>query len=83
MCILIGILIYIIGVGALFGFAALLAVVPLQAWMAKCAGDLRRGAVKYTDRRVGLMREIINAILVIKFYAFENSFAKEIESSRR
>lgn len=35
---------------------------------------LRRSLMQWTDKRVGLMNEIINSMQMIKFYAWERPF---------
>lgn len=47
------------------------------------SATFRNRTTKRTDTRVRLMNEIINAIQIIKFYAWENSFAKVIEKTRK
>lgn len=45
-------------------------------------GMFRRNILKWTDKRVGLMNEIINGIQMIKFYAWERSFTAEVSKAR-
>ena len=41
-------------------------------------GALRRRTIKFTDARIQLMSEIINAIKLIKLYAWETAFADKV-----
>ena len=43
----------------------------------------RRQIAKYTDKRVGLMSEIIAGIQVIKMHCWEKPFAERVASIRR
>ena len=53
------------------------------AWLSRQFFQLRGKTAKRTDERISLMNEIINGIKVIKMYAWESSFAKLIEKTRR
>lgn len=43
----------------------------------------RRSLMQWTDKRVGLMNEVINSIQMIKFYAWESSFKAAVMDVRR
>ena len=61
-----------VGVGpGLLGLASQLALLPLQNYLAGSIGRVRRTMVNHTDERVKLMNEILQAIRVIKVYAWE------------
>ena len=51
--------------------------------MSKQFSTLRGETAKKTDERISLMNEIINGIKVIKMYAWETLFARQIENARR
>jgi hypothetical protein len=44
--------------------------------------QFRGKAVRYTDQRVKLMSEILIAIKLVKFYAWEAPFAKRVSEAR-
>ena len=50
--------------------------------MARWFSRLRLMTAEKTDERVGLMNEILNAIRVIKMYAWEKPFAKMVDDAR-
>lgn len=52
------------------------------AYIGKMSATFRNRTTKRTDIRVRLMNEIINGIQIIKFYAWEQNFAKVIAKIR-
>ena len=64
------------------GMAAILVSVPLTGIVAGRLFGLRSRLVKLADRRVNLISEVVNGIRVIKFYAWEASFADRIKAVR-
>lgn len=77
-----GVMIWVIGVSALSGFAVLLLFSPLQAQIGSKLATLRRSTAKITDERVRVMSELLNGIRLLKFYGFEASFAEKIAGIR-
>ena len=78
-----GILIGEVGYGpALAGMAILVLIVPLQNRMAGKIGLIRRSMIKSTDKRVMLINEILQAIRIIKLYAWEAPMEKRVQQSR-
>ena len=72
-----------VGVGSgLLGLASQLALLPLQNYLADSIGRVRREMVKHTDERVKLMNEILQAIRVIKVYAWEIPMEKRVMDVR-
>ncbi|XP_066157428.1 ATP-binding cassette sub-family C member 4-like isoform X2 [Euwallacea fornicatus] len=83
-CCLITFLIYLeIGVAAVYGMTAVLMISPLQVLMSLGASYLRVRAGARTDARVRHMNEVIQAIQVIKMYAWENAFIGVINRLRK
>eukprot|EP01147_Barroeca_monosierra_P006554 gene6554-319_t len=74
--------IYLIGPAALAGSFIFFLTLPVQALFASSSGKLRHLALKSTDQRVQLMNEILTNIKLIKMYAWESSFALQIQSVR-
>ncbi|CAL8127054.1 unnamed protein product [Orchesella dallaii] len=66
----------------LTGVALLVLFVPFQSQMGRLFGKLRLQVAERTDRRVRIMSEIVNAIRIIKIYAWEKSFAKLVADAR-
>ncbi|XP_011211265.2 probable multidrug resistance-associated protein lethal(2)03659 isoform X1 [Bactrocera dorsalis] len=72
-----------IGIASLFGVAAMLLFIPLQAFLGKMTSKLRLRTALRTDERVRMMNEIVSGIQVIKMYAWEKPFGKMIQFVRR
>eukprot|EP01122_Echinamoeba_exundans_P011726 TRINITY_DN4766_c0_g1_i1.p1 TRINITY_DN4766_c0_g1~~TRINITY_DN4766_c0_g1_i1.p1 ORF type:complete len:1175 (+),score=383.98 TRINITY_DN4766_c0_g1_i1:538-4062(+) len=75
-------LIVLTGVSALIGLGILLLLVPFQFWLARLMTVYRRSGIAATEHRVGIMHEILLAIKMVKFYAWEESFAKKVSEIR-
>eukprot|EP00795_Rhopilema_esculentum_P002545 gene2545-740_t len=71
-----------IGVSSLSGLGLLLLLAPLQMGMGKLLMNFRRQIVKYTDRRVKVMNEVISGMRVLKLYTWEDPFTQLVESLR-
>lgn len=56
------------------GLALMFLLAPVTATVAKNLAMLRRSTVQWTDKRTGLMGELVNGIRVVKFYAWEVPF---------
>jgi ABC-type multidrug transport system fused ATPase/permease subunit len=79
-----GILIGEVGVGpALAGMAVLAVLVPIQNNLSGTIGNLRRAMVKHTDNRVMLINEILQAIRIIKLYAWEAPMEQRVRQCRK
>lgn len=82
--IVMGILIGEVGVGpALAGMAVLVFLVPVQNQLSGTIGELRRAMVKHTDKRVMLINEILQAIRIIKLYAWEAPMEQRVRQTRK
>lgn len=64
------------------GLAIMLSLGPLAGRLSRVLGKLQRARVGWTDKRVGVVNEVITGIRVIKFYAWETSFMKRIQEYR-
>uniref|UniRef100_UPI00358FE290 ATP-binding cassette sub-family C member 12 isoform X2 n=1 Tax=Myxine glutinosa TaxID=7769 RepID=UPI00358FE290 len=67
---------------ALVGIAIFLLYWPIQLIMVRMTGRFRRNAIVHTDNRVCIMNEVLTYIKLIKMYAWEQSFANEINEIR-
>lgn len=64
------------------GLGVMLLLIPITAKLSVHLAMLRRSLLKWTDKRVGLMNEVVNGMLMIKFYAWEDSFKKDVMECR-
>ncbi|KAF2069971.1 hypothetical protein CYY_008709 [Polysphondylium violaceum] len=78
----IGLLYRAIGWPTFVGFGLMIFAVPLNGIAAKKLTEVRRNMIKHTDARVKTTNEILQAIKIIKLYAWENSFARKVNDRR-
>jgi ATP-binding cassette, subfamily C (CFTR/MRP), member 4 len=71
-----------IGVFGFVGIVFIISFVPINAFIGKLAATFREKTAERTDIRAKLMSEIINGIQIIKFYVWEENFAKAIAKVR-
>lgn len=67
---------------ALAGLGMMFSIMPIQKYLAKNIGLVRRGMIQTTDERVKLTNELLQAIRVIKMYAWEIPIEKRIHAIR-
>ncbi|KAJ7440231.1 ABC protein [Mycena latifolia] len=72
-----------LGPSALAGFALFLVVIPLQERVMAQQFILRRGSMRYTDERAGVVLEVLSAMRVVKYFCYEGSFLARIFDVRR
>ena len=64
------------------GIAYMFLLMPINTWVFAVVGKMRRKVLKHSDSRVKMMNEILTGIRIIKFYAWERPFGKEVERVR-
>lgn len=73
-----------LGAGPAFaGIAALLALIPLQGLFGRFFVRQRQATVKFTDSRVKTTGEVLQGILALKMFAWEEPFTCLIHSIRQ
>ncbi|KAJ8980285.1 hypothetical protein NQ317_005204 [Molorchus minor] len=72
-----------VGYAAVIGIATMLVFLPIQVILGSRMSVLRRKAAVRTDERVRQMNEIVQAMQVIKMYAWENAFTQLIYQLRK
>lgn len=64
------------------GIAFMLGLVPINGVVFSKISKMRRKVLKYSDSRVKIINEILAGIRIIKFYAWEGPFGKEVQRLR-
>ncbi|XP_055078539.1 ATP-binding cassette sub-family C member 12-like [Periophthalmus magnuspinnatus] len=74
---------YMLGPSALAGVFTYLLFFPILAFTGKMYKKFQGSAIKLTDARIRKMNEILTSIKLIKMYAWEESFEKEVAIIRK
>ncbi|KAL4562252.1 hypothetical protein LXL04_034450 [Taraxacum kok-saghyz] len=72
-----------LGVASLFACLLLICMFPVQTMIVSKMRKLSKEGLQYTDKRVGLMTEILAAIDTVKCYAWEQSFRTKVQTFRK
>ncbi|KAL6198463.1 hypothetical protein ACLB2K_028252 [Fragaria x ananassa] len=71
-----------LGVASLIGSLMLVLMIPIQTTIISKMRKLTKDGLQQTDKRVGLMNEILTAMDTVKCYAWETSFQQRVQSIR-
>ncbi|XP_060179357.1 ABC transporter C family member 2-like [Lycium barbarum] len=72
----------LLGVAALLGALMLVLMFPVQTFVISKMQRLTKEGLQRTDKRIGLMNEILAAMDTVKSYAWENSFQSKVQGVR-
>lgn len=75
---IVGLLINLTGTAGLVSLLLVVLLVPFQLWLARLMATNRSASSDATETRVQVMHEILLAIKLVKFYAWENSFSRQV-----
>lgn len=75
-------LFYVLGWSALAGIIMILAMGPLGTYLGKIIGRLQEQMMANTDARITIMNEVLQGIRIVKYFAWEDHFTKEVEKAR-
>jgi len=64
------------------GVAFMICLIPVNGVVFAYVSKMRRRVLKYSDARVKMINEILTGIRIIKYYAWEGPFGKEVNSIR-
>lgn len=78
----IALLIDTIGVAALAGISTIFLILGISVFPAKGFMKNRTLAAPFTDVRISLIREVLQSMKMIKFYAWENAYERKITEIR-
>ncbi|MCO5609267.1 hypothetical protein L7F22_063491 [Adiantum nelumboides] len=76
-------LFYQLGWSSLVGASVLLLLFPLQTFIISKMQRLTKEGLQRTDKRIGLMYEILGAMDIVKCYAWESSFQTKVLDVRK
>ncbi|ORY79996.1 hypothetical protein BCR37DRAFT_381441 [Protomyces lactucae-debilis] len=82
LTIAIGLLYSILGWSAAAGILAMIFLLPLNYYISKQFSTIQEELMKTTDIRINRMNELLNSIRIIKYFAWEESFKKDINECR-
>ncbi|CAI0545474.1 unnamed protein product [Linum tenue] len=71
-----------LGIASLLGLLLLILMIPVQTVVSSKMKQLTKEGLQRTDRRVGLMNEILAAMETLKCYAWEKSFQNRVQGLR-
>ncbi|GMH26067.1 hypothetical protein Nepgr_027910 [Nepenthes gracilis] len=71
-----------LGVASLFGSLTLILMFPMQTCVISKMRKLSKEGLQITDKRVGVMNEILSAMDTVKCYAWEKSFQSKVQGIR-
>ncbi|KAL3759959.1 hypothetical protein ACHAWU_000582 [Discostella pseudostelligera] len=64
------------------GVGFMIALVPVNGFVFSKVSQMRRRVLQYSDARVKMVNEILAGVRIIKFYAWEGPFGKEVARLR-
>ncbi|XP_003374070.1 putative multi drug resistance-associated protein [Trichinella spiralis] len=73
----------VIGASVLSGVGFLILLIPLNYFISSKQNKLQVSQMKYKDERMKLVNEILNGIKVLKLYAWEMAFGKQVNNIRK
>jgi ATP-binding cassette subfamily C (CFTR/MRP) protein 1 len=72
-----------LGMASLIGSSVLILMFPAQTWIISNMRFLSKEGLQRTDRRIGLMNEVLSSMDIVKCYAWEGSFKDKVLGIRR
>ncbi|KAG2234156.1 hypothetical protein INT48_002319, partial [Thamnidium elegans] len=72
----------LLGHASLWGILIICISQPLTYWLSRRFQKIQHEAMACTDKRIRLMDELLSAIRIIKFFAWENQFRDRINDAR-
>uniref|UniRef100_A0A3P9Q7W5 Canalicular multispecific organic anion transporter 1-like n=1 Tax=Poecilia reticulata TaxID=8081 RepID=A0A3P9Q7W5_POERE len=71
-----------LGPSTLAGLAVMVLMVPINGFLANKARNFQVKNMKYKDKRMKIMNEMLNGIKILKLFAWEPSFQAQVEDIR-
>ncbi|XP_063347264.1 ATP-binding cassette sub-family C member 2-like [Pelmatolapia mariae] len=71
-----------LGPSVLAGLGVMVLMVPINGFLATKARKIQIENMKFKDKRMKIMNELLNGVKILKLYAWEPSFQKQVEDIR-
>ena len=78
-----GLVWWYIDLPAVFGYAVLISIVPIQLLFSKQFSRYRKTTMLYTDKRVQTFNELVNGCQIIKMYNWEKAMEERERETRK
>ncbi|KAJ2324914.1 Transporter of the ATP-binding cassette (ABC), partial [Coemansia sp. RSA 2673] len=72
----------LLGIASLAGVAAIAVLIPVQWRLVSVWNRYQNQLMKVSDRRMGMMNEILQGVRIIKFFAWEPQFERQVAGVR-
>uniref|UniRef100_A0A673LQK9 Canalicular multispecific organic anion transporter 1-like n=1 Tax=Sinocyclocheilus rhinocerous TaxID=307959 RepID=A0A673LQK9_9TELE len=71
-----------LGPSVLAGLLVMVLMVPINGWLATKSRGFQMENMKFKDKRMKIVNDILNGIKVLKYYAWESSFEAQVQEIR-
>ncbi|KAJ1837385.1 hypothetical protein LPJ73_007417, partial [Coemansia sp. RSA 2703] len=72
----------LLGMASIAGLCTLVALIPIQWWVVNVWNTYQKQLMKASDRRMNITNEILQGVRIIKFFAWEPQFEKQVAAVR-
>ncbi|KAJ2787455.1 Transporter of the ATP-binding cassette (ABC) [Coemansia interrupta] len=72
----------LLGMASVAGLCTLLALIPIQWWVVNVWSTYQKQLMKASDKRMNITNEILQGVRIIKFFAWEPQFEKQVATVR-
>jgi ABC-type multidrug transport system fused ATPase/permease subunit len=79
----IGLLFYVLGVASLGGVAFMIISIPVGKWTASRQQSYQKQLMSKKDARMGVVGETLQGMRIVKLFAWESYFLRQVEEKRR
>ncbi|BFZ53859.1 Transporter of the ATP-binding cassette (ABC) [Savitreella phatthalungensis] len=73
----------VLGWSAAAGLVGMALLLPLNYWTSRQFGRIQEALMKTTDIRINRMNEVLNSVRIIKYFAWEDQFMRDVNENRR
>ncbi|KAJ1725528.1 Transporter of the ATP-binding cassette (ABC) [Coemansia erecta] len=72
----------LLGMASIAGLCTLMALIPIQWWVVNVWSTYQKQLMKASDKRMSITNEILQGVRIIKFFAWEPQFEKQVATVR-